>query len=122
MNLLCVSVFLLSTFSSFSLAADFSADPSIDAAGIYKDAAASLKSGKSIVASYPASQGDSDNVHIQADWLNHPHAPVYHFLAGCLFKSVYILGCSLMLTTDMDVDCDGVDVSVTCVIRISALH
>ncbi|SJL04887.1 uncharacterized protein ARMOST_08258 [Armillaria ostoyae] len=90
MNLLCVCVFLLSTFS-FSLAADFSADPSINAAGIYKDAAASLKAGKSIVASYPASRGDSDNVHIQADWLKLPHVQVYHFLA------------------DMDVDCDGVD-------------
>ncbi len=83
MNLLRASVFLLSAFSSFSLAADFSADPSIDAAGIYRDAAASLKSRKSIVDSYPASRGDSDNVPIQADWLNHSHAPVYHFLAGC---------------------------------------
>ncbi|KAK0492106.1 hypothetical protein EDD18DRAFT_1079963, partial [Armillaria luteobubalina] len=71
-------------------AADFSADPSINAMGIYKEAAASLKSEKSIVASYPASRGASDNVHIQGHWLNFTDVSVYHFLA------------------DMDVDCDDV--------------
>ncbi|KAK0227820.1 fungal chitosanase of glycosyl hydrolase group 75-domain-containing protein [Armillaria fumosa] len=91
-----VSICLLSTFSSFSLAADFSADPSINAGAIYKDATVSFESRESIVPNYPASQGDTDNVHIQADWLNLTDVSVYHFLA------------------DMDVDCDGVDVSVAC--------
>ncbi|KAK0185952.1 fungal chitosanase of glycosyl hydrolase group 75-domain-containing protein, partial [Armillaria mellea] len=71
-------------------AADFAADSSIDAACIYELAAASLKGGKSITASYPASRGDPNDVHIQDDWLHLTGVSAYHFLA------------------DMDVDCDGV--------------
>ncbi|KAK0214578.1 hypothetical protein IW262DRAFT_1466355 [Armillaria fumosa] len=61
MKHLRIFVFLFFTFSSFSLAvaADFFADGSIDAAGIYKAAATGLQSGKSIVDSYPASPGDA---------------------------------------------------------------
>ncbi|KAK0210174.1 fungal chitosanase of glycosyl hydrolase group 75-domain-containing protein [Desarmillaria ectypa] len=91
MKLLSVCFLLLSTFTSFSLAVDFSADTSIDAAGIYKAAAASLESEKSIVDSYVASQGAPKNVHIQADWLKLQDISVYH--VGIL---------------DMDVDCDEV--------------
>jgi chitosanase len=69
-------------------AGDFSADPSINAEGIF----AAAKTGKQSLANFPSSPGGS-NVDIFGDWVDLMNGdPVFQF------------------TADMDVDCDGVDV------------
>ncbi|KAG7439919.1 uncharacterized protein BT62DRAFT_938503 [Guyanagaster necrorhizus] len=72
-------------------AANFAADPSIDVSAIYTAGQASTLSRTGIIDSFPATEGDEDNVYIQGNWLNLDGVSAYHFVA------------------DMDVDCDGVD-------------
>jgi chitosanase len=69
----------------------FAADPSINARGILSATKASAAKGKDILATFKASSGPK--VPIFGDWLDLDSVSAYHWVA------------------DMQVDCDGVDVS-----------
>jgi hypothetical protein len=72
----------------------FAADPSINAGGIFNAA----RNAKSFVAKFP--DGHGTNVNIFDDWLNIEGVKAFGFIA------------------DMDVDCDGVDVSSRFIMKI----
>ena len=99
---LSISTVLVSSISSYALsihqdrAVGFAGDPSINAAGIFNAAKASLTAGKDVLATFPSEQGVPNNVKILGDWEKLNGVSAIHFIA------------------DMDVDCDGVDVRVHC--------
>jgi hypothetical protein len=72
------------------MAASFTADPSINVAGIY---AAAQASNSHILASYPTTPERKAFSNIYGDWQNLTDVSAFHFIA------------------DMDVDCDGPKVS-----------
>lgn len=85
---------MAATFASpqpFDKRADvaFQADTSINAAGIYSAAS----SGSKVLATYAPDQGASKSVKIYGDWEKLSGVSAYYFKA------------------DMDIDCDGPDVS-----------
>jgi hypothetical protein len=69
----------------------FAADPSINAKGILAAAQASTAKGNDILATFAAASGPE--VHIFGDWLNLNGVSAFHWIS------------------DMQVDCDGPDVS-----------
>lgn len=71
-------------------AAAFQADSSIDVATLQS----AVAKGSDVLASYPPNEDSSDKVHIYGDWLNLSGVAAFFF------------------TADMDIDCDGVDVSL----------
>ena len=104
---LCISAVLISSRSSYALsilpkrAVGFAGDPSINVAGIFNAAQASLTAGKDVLATFPSEPDAPNNVKILGDWEKLKGVSAIHFIA------------------DMDVDCHGVDVRIHCATQIS---